>query len=70
MHKTLASSQFRLLYTKLTEPTDVTVSGHVIGTWTPASQSAPAQPAQKAEPAVLPRQSVNDILNKVNRKSK
>ena len=31
----MPSSQFRKDYGKLTEPTVVTVNGHVIGTWTP-----------------------------------
>lgn len=33
--KALPSSQFRLLYIQLTEPTVVTVNGHAIGTWLP-----------------------------------
>jgi hypothetical protein len=32
---TLPSSQFKMQYAKLTEPTTVTVNGHPIGTWTP-----------------------------------
>lgn len=31
----LSSIEFRKRYAKLTEPTTVTVNGHVIGTWTP-----------------------------------
>jgi hypothetical protein len=33
----LPSAQFRKTYAKLTEPTMVTVNGHVIGWWNPAS---------------------------------
>lgn len=32
---TLPSSQFRVVYASLTEQTEVTVNGHVIGTWVP-----------------------------------
>jgi hypothetical protein len=31
----LSSVEFRKSYAKLTEPTDVTVNGHVIGRWVP-----------------------------------
>lgn len=36
MHK-VTSTQFRVLYASLKEPTQVTVNGHVIGTWMPAA---------------------------------
>ena len=34
--KTLPSHEFRIVYAKLTEPTDVTAYGRLIGTWLPA----------------------------------
>src|SRR4051812_11802102 len=33
----LTSTEFRKRYASLTEPTHVTVSGHVIGTWQPGA---------------------------------
>jgi hypothetical protein len=35
---TLRSSQFKTQYPHLTEPTEVTVNGHLIGTWTPHTE--------------------------------
>ena len=32
----MSSSQFRLIYASLTEPTTVTVNGHPLGTWVPS----------------------------------
>ena len=36
--RTIASSQFRIIYASLTEPAVVTVNGHKIGTWYPATE--------------------------------
>ena len=36
----LPSSQFRLIFSRLTEPTTVTVNGHLIGTWLPGAHGA------------------------------
>lgn len=46
----LASSNFRLYYGRLNEPTEVTVNGHVIGTWLPSPSSA-REPIALAEAA-------------------
>jgi len=39
---TIISTMFRVAYITLKEPTEVTVHGQVIGTWTPAGTSIPA----------------------------
>jgi hypothetical protein len=41
----MPSAQFRKVYAKLTAPTIVTVNGHPIGEWQPASFRPPMPPA-------------------------
>ena len=76
----LPSAEFRKSYAKLTEPTVVTVNGHVIGTWTPmqpvAHQMGKVAEGKSVHEAVamLPgggvqaRQAQRDaLLGKINR---
>jgi len=54
---TISSAEFRKRYAKLTDHTEVTVNGHVIGRWTPISAAIdsrsidairPGEPAMQA----------------------
>lgn len=47
--KQMPSAQFRTQYARLTEPTVVTVLGHVIGTWRPG----PGRPDDVVEEVIL-----------------
>ena len=52
---TLPSATFRTTFHKLTEPTQVTVNGHPIGSWTPfAYPLVPDQPNHHWENAPAP----------------
>lgn len=44
MIQQLSSTEFRLRYTHLVEPCEVTVNGRVIGRWTPAVTTVPETP--------------------------
>jgi hypothetical protein len=57
--KTMPSSEFRVKYANLTEPTVVTVMGHEIGEWIPyRGQRAESPPAARGfgEPRPAPKQ--------------
>jgi hypothetical protein len=49
----LSSAEFRKQYAKLTEPTTVTVNGHVIGTWMPYVNHHPMITNPEALPEVM-----------------
>lgn len=50
----IASAVFRTTYAHLTEQAEVTVNGHVIGTWTPAPSPIDETPAPAATSAPKP----------------
>jgi len=53
----LTSTEFRKCYASLTEPTEVTVNGHVIGRWVPVN--APIRQLQAVRP--IPDEDVVDF---------
>lgn len=63
----LPSTEFRKRYARLTKPALVTVNGHVIGRWMPATAEELAQP-DPSLPAPRMTQAERDaVLRKVNR---
>jgi hypothetical protein len=73
-HGYLPSAEFRKVYARLTGPCDVTVNGHVIGTYYPAElgpilpPAAPIQNAPKTRPET-PRERqkrIDGVLRKAN----
>jgi len=47
---TISSAEFRKTYPRLTEATEVTVNGHVIGTWRPINAPIYQLEAMRLEP--------------------